>query len=66
MKKLLRLKEVVKITGLGKSTVYKKIKNEGFPVPVKIGPGLSCWVSEEIQEWIQSQINIRNNKKEDK
>ena len=32
--RILRMPEVCKLTGLGKSTIYKKISEGSFPAPV--------------------------------
>ena len=35
--RLLRLSEVVTRTGLGRSTIYRKMRDGSFPEPLKIG-----------------------------
>jgi len=52
--KLLTIKEVIKIVGIKKSTLYKLIKEKKFPQQIKIG-NLSRWRLSDIQEWIDSQ-----------
>lgn len=56
MDKIYRLSEVVEITGLGKTTIYRKAKdpNDRFPKPVKIGAKASGWRESELQAWIDS------------
>lgn len=54
-----RLPEVVRRTGLKKSTIYKLIKegNGRFPAPIKIpGSRTSVWDSRAITEYIQSVL----------
>ena len=50
--KLLNIKEVCKIVGLKKSTIYSYIQDNKFPTPKKIGK-LSRWKLSEIRRWIE-------------
>ncbi|WP_460236818.1 helix-turn-helix transcriptional regulator [Aurantivibrio plasticivorans] len=52
----LRLPEVIKRTGLAKSTIYDLIKNGSFPPPIQLGARCSSWIEREIDEWIASKI----------
>jgi len=49
---LLRLPDVMKVTGLARSTVYKLIAERSFPVPVRITNRSVAWHANEIQAWI--------------
>lgn len=53
---LLRLPEVSRRCGLGRSEIYRKIKAGGFPKPIKIGVKASAWPSPAIDSWIASRI----------
>lgn len=53
---LIRVKEVVKITGLAKATIYAKAANKTFPAPIKISDRASAWISEEVEQWVQERI----------
>lgn len=55
--KLLRISDVIDLTGLPKSTIYLKIKNREFPTQLSIGARSVAWLENEIQEWIASNIN---------
>ena len=54
--RILRLKQVIAIVGLGKSSIYGKIQEGAFPPPIKLGTNASGWISTEIHEWIEAQI----------
>jgi len=54
--RLLRKAQVIERTGLGKSTIYERIKRNAFPVPVKLGISAVGWLENEIEEWIASQV----------
>jgi len=51
--KLLNIKEVSKIVGLKKSTIYLYIQQNKFPKAKKIGKKLSRWKLSEIRRWLK-------------
>lgn len=58
--RLLRISEVMNLTGLPKSTIYLKIKNKSFPAQLQIGLRSVAWLESEIQDWIINSIHGRN------
>lgn len=58
--RLLRISEVMNLTGLPKSTIYLKIKNKEFPAQLQIGLRSVAWLESEIQDWIINSIHGRN------
>ena len=56
--KLLRLREVETIVGLGASSVYRRLRRGEFPAPVDIGGGQRRWLASEITNWIQSRPRV--------
>lgn len=59
---ILRLKDVVKRVRLGKTSIYKLVKENKFPKPVQLSDRAVGWSSEDIQQWINtrpvcSQVN---------
>lgn len=48
--KLLRLNDVLKIVPIGRSTLWKKVKNGEFPQPIKLSARTTVWKSSEIIE----------------
>ncbi|PKG76243.1 transcriptional regulator [Shewanella sp. GutCb] len=58
--KLIRLKDVIGCTGLGRSTIYKCIEEGCFPKSVSLGDRAVAWVESEVQEWILEQIEKRD------
>jgi prophage regulatory protein len=50
--RLIKLDEVCRRVGLGKSMIYDLIKNGRFPRPYKISPYASRWSENEIVAWI--------------
>ena len=54
--KLLRLRDVIKMTSLSRTTIYDYMAEGKFPKNFHLGPKISVWIEREIQEWINSQI----------
>lgn len=55
-KRILRLKEVLHLCGLSRSTVYNYIERDLFPKPIKLGARGIGWVAIEISEWIEKRM----------
>lgn len=55
---LIKLPEVCRQAGFGKSTIYELIAVGAFPAPTKLGR-YSRWSQHEIQLWIQLKKNER-------
>ncbi|MHC8404279.1 helix-turn-helix transcriptional regulator [Pseudomonas sp. TMB3-21] len=51
--RFLRLSEVIHITGLGRNTVYRRIKEGTFPQQVRIGPNSVAWRQAAIDKWMK-------------
>ena len=56
-KTIWRLPVVMDHTGLSRSFIYSKISLGEFPPPIKLGPRAVGWVSDEVEEFIQSRID---------
>lgn len=54
--RILRLPEVMARAGLSRSTIYLRISQNAFPKAVSLGARAVGWIEEEIQEWLQLQI----------
>lgn len=50
--RFLRLAEVSRRVGLGKTMIYGLIRKKRFPAPYKISPYASRWSEREILAWI--------------
>lgn len=55
---LLPLEKVIAKVGVSKTSIYKCIKDEGFPKPVKV-LGRSGWLEHEVDAWIDELANNR-------
>ena len=52
---LARLPVVLKVTGLGRSTIYRWIADGSFPPPVRLGPRAVAWRWSDLDRWTQSR-----------
>jgi prophage regulatory protein len=52
--RLLRKSEVINLTSIGSSTIYRKIAEGTFPKPRKLGPSCVRWRESEIMQWMDS------------
>lgn len=50
--RFLRLDEVLHTTGIGRNTVYRRIKEGTFPKQVRIGPNSVAWRQSDISQWM--------------
>lgn len=49
-----RLRDVMRITALSRSTIYRRIAEGRFPSPVHLGGRASAWPSAALQQWIDN------------
>lgn len=49
-----RLRDVMRITALSRSTIYRRIAEGRFPAPVHLGGRASAWQCASLQLWIDS------------
>lgn len=51
----LRMKDVLKRTGLTRSPLYRMINKGQFPSPVKIGVKSIAWPESSVNQWIEDR-----------
>lgn len=62
--KMLRWRGVSELTGLSRGAIYRAVKVDGFPEPVKIGPAADletktvsvAWMEHEVRDWLVRKI----------
>ena len=52
---VLKLKDVVAITSLSRSTIYRLASSGEFPRPIKLACHASGWLREDVENW----LNVR-------
>jgi prophage regulatory protein len=56
----LRLRRVLDITGLGKTTIYQLQVNGTFPMRVQLTAHSVAWVEEEVLVWLGRRAEARD------
>ncbi len=51
LRKMIRLRDVLKLVPLGKSTVYERMAAGTFPRSRDLGGGVVAWYEDEIRAW---------------
>jgi prophage regulatory protein len=58
--RMLRLPQVIDVTGLGKTKIYELQGQGDFPMRVKITAHSVAWVEDEIQAWLSARITANS------
>lgn len=58
--RLLRLPEVIQLTGLGRSAIYDRMGRGDFPKSVPLTSTCRAWVESEVRAWIAARIAERD------
>ena len=53
---LMRLPEVMKRTGFGRSQIYRLVNQKEFPNQIRLGSSAVAWLESEIETWIEKKI----------
>jgi prophage regulatory protein len=56
MGNFLRIKEVMKMTGIARSTIWLWVSEGKFPKPIKLSPRITVWESNKINNWMENKI----------
>ena len=55
--RILKLPEVIQVTGLARSTIYLWMKEKRFPTHIKLGERSVGWLEEEVHSWLDQRIS---------
>ncbi len=55
---LLRIRVVMRITGLGRSTIYRMMANQEFPPPVRLAKRVVAWRRTDLERWSQARPTV--------
>ena len=58
-KAIWRLPEVLRQTGLSRSTIYEMVSRGDFPRQIKLGRRAVGWAADEVIEWINEKATGR-------
>lgn len=54
-----RLRDVMRITALSRSTIYRRVAEGRFPAPVHLGGRASAWPCASLQLWVDNPEEYR-------
>ncbi|MCC4818401.1 hypothetical protein BCU85_09265 [Vibrio lentus] len=54
---ILRLPEVIRLTGLSRPTIYRRINAGTFPKQIMLGERAVGWRAYEINQWLESLVS---------
>lgn len=54
----LRLRSVISMTGLGRSTIYRLVAQKQFPSPVRLAVRAIAWRRVDLERWIAARPTI--------
>jgi prophage regulatory protein len=57
--RLIRVKEVLEICGLSRAALYRGIKAQEFPAPVKLSARSVGWLKNEVIAWVEARAEHR-------
>lgn len=55
MPAFLRMPTVMRMTGLGRSTIYRLIADQKFPSPVRLGRRAVAWRRADLDRWSEAR-----------
>ena len=58
--KILKVKQVAEEINVSVPQVYKLVSLGRFPKPIKLGERGSGWLTTEIDAWLQSRVDARD------
>lgn len=54
----LRMPTVMRLTGLGRSTIYRLIADQKFPSPVRLGLRAVAWRRSDLDRWSEARPDV--------
>ncbi|MFG0755392.1 AlpA family transcriptional regulator [Pseudomonas sp. TYF_14] len=55
--RFMRIDEVISVTGMGRNTIYRRMREGTFPRQVRLGPNSVAWLQSTISEWMSSVVD---------
>jgi prophage regulatory protein len=50
--RMLRIGDVMRPVGLGRSTVWRMVQEKRFPAPRRLGPRAVAWIEADVGNWV--------------
>jgi len=58
-KRFYRLKDVIRVTTLSRSTIYRYMYEGLFPKQIEIAPRIVVWLESDVQKWMSEKIEMQ-------
>jgi len=55
---LFRMSAVVRMTGLGRSTIYRLMAEDKFPCPVRLAKRAVAWRRADLEQWTAGRPTV--------
>jgi prophage regulatory protein len=52
---VVRMRQLVALVGLSRSTIYVLVSKGRFPVPIRLGDKAVGWRIDEIEQWVNAR-----------
>ena len=56
--RLIDINELSHRTGLGKSTIWKKIAADELIEPIRVSRGMTRWLESDVDQWIANVVEV--------
>lgn len=66
LERFFRIADVLAMSGMPRSSLYRAINAGSFPRPVQIGPRAVAWREVDIASWQEQRIRMSKRQGEDK
>jgi predicted DNA-binding transcriptional regulator AlpA len=50
-----RVNQLTKLIPISKATIWRKVKDGTFPIPVKLGNRITAWHMDDIESWLAAR-----------
>lgn len=50
--RMVSVKEVMAVTGLSRTTLWRRVRQGTFPIPRQLGPRRFAWLNNELNEFL--------------
>lgn len=55
--KIIRLPEVIDMTGLSRSTIYLRMSKGSFPLSISLGERAVGWLKIDVEKWLDACVS---------
>ncbi len=55
--RVIRLPEVIRITGLSRSTIYLHMSKGNFPPSISLGERAVGWLEKDVEQWLHERVS---------